>query len=144
MYFQTSYQTKQLLLMIETLLGWMKIMKNKINEKKRMEKAVNISYISNLYQLSCLKWFKKKKRQKKYNEQLAKKLNHSQTNSKIHWSILKYLYNGNKITFIIPLLINEILVSDFSEKAKSKSKSFQWLLSVTMYCSHNWLWRSLK
>ena len=48
---------------------------------------------------------------------LSKKLNNPSTRSKTYWSILKSSYKGNKVPLIPPLLVNNKIVSDFTEKA---------------------------
>ena len=44
-------------------------------------------------------------------------LRNSITRSKTYWSILKSFYKGNKVSLIPPLLVNNKIVSDFTEKA---------------------------
>ena len=44
------------------------------------------------------------------------KLNDSKTSDKTCWSILKSFYNNSKIPLIPPLLVNNKIVSDFTEK----------------------------
>ena len=48
---------------------------------------------------------------------LPKKLNNSNTSAKTYWSILKSFYKGTKIPIIPPILVNNKIVSDFTEKA---------------------------
>ena len=45
------------------------------------------------------------------------KLNDPTTTAKTYWSILKSFYNDSKIPLIPPLLVNNKIVSDFTEKA---------------------------
>ena len=45
------------------------------------------------------------------------KLNNPKTCAKTYWSILKSFYNYGKISLIPPLLVNNKIVSDFTEKA---------------------------
>ena len=45
------------------------------------------------------------------------KLNDLKTSAKTYWSILKFFYNDSKIPLIPPLLVNNKIVSDFTEKA---------------------------
>ena len=44
------------------------------------------------------------------------KLNDPKTSAKTYWSILKTFYNDSKIPLIPPLLVNNKIVSDFTEK----------------------------
>ena len=57
------------------------------------------------------------KRKDDYHRQLSDKLNDPKTSAKAYWSILKTLYNGNKIPLISPILVNNKLISNFKEKA---------------------------
>ena len=56
-------------------------------------------------------------RKEEYYVHLSKKLNNPSTRSKTYWSILKSFYKGNKVSLIPPLLVNNKIVSDFTEKA---------------------------
>ena len=49
------------------------------------------------------------KRKEDYYRLLSDKLNEPHTSAKSYWSILKTLYNGNKIPLIPPILINNNL-----------------------------------
>ena len=62
--------------------------------------------------------------EEEYYFQLAKKLNNSQANAKTFWSILKTIFNGKKIPFMPPLLIDRMLVSDFKEKTNRFNEFF--------------------
>ena len=64
------------------------------------------------------------RREEEYYFQLAKKLNNSQANAKTFWSILKTIFNGKKIPFMPPLLIDGMLVSDFKEKTNRFNEFF--------------------
>ena len=57
------------------------------------------------------------KRKKDYHRQHSDQLNDPETSAKAYWSILKTLYNGNKIPLIPPILVNNKLISNFREKA---------------------------
>ena len=57
------------------------------------------------------------KRKNDYHRQLSDKLNDPETSAKAYWSILKTLYNGKKIPLILPILVNNKLISNFKEKA---------------------------
>ena len=57
------------------------------------------------------------KRKEDYYCALSDKLNDPHTSAKSYWSILKTLYNGEKIPLIPPILISNKLVSNFKEKA---------------------------
>ena len=48
---------------------------------------------------------------------LSDKLNDPHTSATSCWSILKTLYNGKKIPLIPPISINNMLISNFKEKA---------------------------
>ena len=48
---------------------------------------------------------------------LSKKLNNPSTRSKTYWPILKSFFKGNKVPSTPPLLVNNEIVSDFTEKA---------------------------
>ena len=50
---------------------------------------------------------------------LPKKLNNPNTSAKTYWSILKSFYKGTKIPIIPPILVNNKIVSDFTEKANT-------------------------
>ena len=56
-------------------------------------------------------------RKEEYYNNLSKKLNDPNTITKTYWSILKSLYKGNRVPLIPPLLVNNKIVSDFTEKA---------------------------
>ena len=52
-----------------------------------------------------------------YFTNLGKRLNDPLTGPKTYWSILKRLMNKVKIPSVPPLLVNDIFVTDFTEKA---------------------------
>ena len=52
-----------------------------------------------------------------YFTNLCKRLNDPLTGPKTYWSILKRLMNKVKIPTVPPLLVNDIFVTDFIEKA---------------------------
>ena len=52
-------------------------------------------------------------------ERLAKNLNDPKTSSKAYWSIIKTLANGKKVQVILPILVNNKLVTNFKDKAKT-------------------------
>ena len=64
------------------------------------------------------------KRKYDYHRQLSDKLNDKERSAKAYWSILKILYNGKKIPFITPILVNNKLISNFKEKANHFNASF--------------------
>ena len=45
------------------------------------------------------------------------KLNDLKTSAKTYWSILKFFYNDSKIPLILPLLVNNKIVLNFTKKA---------------------------
>ena len=53
-----------------------------------------------------------------YYQNINRKQNDPSTGSKTYWSIMKALFNGNKVPAIPPLLFNGAFVTDFQEKAK--------------------------
>ena len=55
-------------------------------------------------------------RKEKYYVLLSKKLNNPSTRSKTYLSILKSFYKGIKVPSTPPLLVNNEIVSDFTEK----------------------------
>ena len=57
------------------------------------------------------------KRKQDYYRLFSDNLNYPHTSTKSYWSILKTLYNGKKIPLILPILINNKLISNFKEKA---------------------------
>ena len=56
-------------------------------------------------------------RKEKYYHDLSMKFNNPKTSAKTYQSILKSFYNDSKIPLIPPLLVNNKIVSDFTEKA---------------------------
>ena len=64
------------------------------------------------------------KRKEDYYRLLSDKLNDPHTSAKSYWSILKTLYNGKEILLILPILINNKLMSNFKEKANHFSAFF--------------------
>ena len=56
-------------------------------------------------------------RKEKYYHDLYMKLNGPKTSAKTYWSILKSFYNDSKIPLLHPLLVNNKIVSDFTEMA---------------------------
>ena len=62
-------------------------------------------------------------KQKYYND-LSSKLNDPLTNRKKYWTLLKTLINGKKVPVIPPLLINNLYISNFNEKANAFNNFF--------------------
>ena len=88
--------------------------KNKINLKRSLSKSNKFSEIQMLStEISTLIL----ERKEKYFHDLSMKLNDPKTSAKTYWSILKSFYNDSKIPLIPPLLVNNKIVSDFTEKA---------------------------
>ena len=52
-----------------------------------------------------------------FYERLANKLNNPNTSAKAYWSIIKTLFNGKKLPFIPPILVNNKRLTDFKDKA---------------------------
>ena len=88
--------------------------KNKINLKKPLSRSKNFIGLQNLaVEISELISVRKEE----YYNNLSKKLNDPNTSAKTYWSILKSFYKGNRDPLIPPLLVNNKIVSDFTEKA---------------------------
>ena len=88
--------------------------KKKINLKRSLSKSNKFSEIQMLStEISTLIL----ERKEKYYHDLSMKLNDPKTSAKTYWSILKSFYNDSKIPLIPPLLVNNKIVSDFTEKA---------------------------
>ena len=56
-------------------------------------------------------------RKNEYCDHLQKKFKNPSTNAKTYWSILESLCRGTKVPLIPPLLVNNKIVSGFTEKA---------------------------
>lgn len=72
-----------------------------LHDYKKLQVAINL-----VFDIS-------KKRKNDYNWHLASKLNDLKTNVKTHWSILTIFYNGQKISIISLLIVNNKTVFDF-------------------------------
>ena len=57
------------------------------------------------------------KRKKEYYGQLSKKCNDPLTSYKAYWSILKTIYSGTKVPLILPIIIDNKVITKFREKA---------------------------
>ena len=91
-----------------------KCIKDKINLKSTLCKLKKFMELQNLSsEISDMISIGKEE----YYVHLSKKLNNPSTRSKTYWSILKSFYKGNKVPLIHPLLVNNKIVSDFTEKA---------------------------
>ena len=87
--------------------------KNKINLKRSLSKSnkfIEIQMWSTEISTMILK-----RKEKNYHD-LSMKLNDLKTSAKTYWSIVKSFYNDSKIVNP-PLLVNNKIVSDFTEKA---------------------------
>ena len=60
----------------------------------------------------------------KFYYKLSPKLVNPSTSSKTYWSILKTFVNGKKIPIILPLLVNDKIVTNFLEKANLFNEFF--------------------
>ena len=56
------------------------------------------------------------RRKEEYQKHLALKLSDPMTNTKTYWSLLKIFYNGKKVPIILPLLIDDKIISNFEAK----------------------------
>ena len=94
---------------------WMtNCIKDKINLKSTLYKSIKFMGLQNLStEISDMISV----RTEEYYVHLSKKLNNPSTRSKTYWSILKSFYKGNKVPLIPLLLVNNKIVSDFTEKA---------------------------
>ena len=97
--------------------------KNKINLKKSLSRSKNFIGLQNLA-IEILELISIRKEE--YYNNLSKKLNYNNlsknfndpnTSVKTYWLILKSFYKGNMVPLIPPLLVNNKIVSDFTEKA---------------------------
>ena len=57
------------------------------------------------------------KSKEKYYQHINAKLNNPSLSNKTFWSILKTFYNGKKVCIILPLFIDNKVVTGFQEKA---------------------------
>ena len=64
------------------------------------------------------------RRKEEYQNHIALKLNYLMTTTKTYWSILKTFCSGKKLPLILPLLINDKLISDFAVKANHFNNFF--------------------
>ena len=63
-------------------------------------------------------------RKERYFFELSVKMNNPQTSPKTYCSIIKSCYNGRKIPIILPLSLNEKIITDFHEKAIFRTDIF--------------------
>ena len=87
---------------------------------KNME---NNQHIEKLFLQNCLKWMIDDSKNN-YCSRLANKLLNVQINSKPYWSILKTFLNNKKLPIIPPLFHENILGTDFKNKAELFSLIF--------------------
>ena len=91
-----------------------KAIKDKINEKKSLCKSKKFIELQNLaIDISEMISIRKDE----CYDHLSKKRNNPNTSVKTHWSILESFCKGTKVLLIPPLLVNNKIVSDFTEKA---------------------------
>ena len=88
--------------------------KNKINLKKSLSRSKSFIGLQNLA-IVILELISIRKEE--YYNNLSKKLNNPNTSAKTYWSILKPFYKGTRAPLIPPLLVNNKIVSDLTEKA---------------------------
>ena len=103
---------------------------NKINLKKSLSRSKNFIGLQNLA-IEILELISIRKEE--YYNNLSKKLNYNNlsknfndpnTSVKTYWLILKSFYKGNMVPLIPPLLVNNKIVSDFTEKANLSNDFF--------------------
>ena len=121
---------------------WMNdLIKNKIKEKNKTFKLYKNNRMggnfSNLQKLSKELSELITKRKEDYNSHLANKLNDPQSSPKTFRKIFKIFYNGNKISLIPSIIVNNKLVSDYEEKANHFNKFFAAQCSPIDNDSHN-------
>ena len=110
--------------------------KNKINLKRSLSKSnkfIEIQMLSTEISTLILE------RKEKYYHDLSMKLNDPKTSAKTYWSILKSFYNDSKIPLIPPLLVNNKIVSDFTEKANLFNDFFVHRYLTTANCLQQFL-----
>ena len=101
--------------------------KNKLKERAKLTKKnfkggkkeydlVQITPLSN----ECTKTVLEAK--EKYIRQLTKKLSDPSTKPKTYWKIINRFVNNKKTSMIPPLLVNDKIISNFSEKANLFNK----------------------
>ena len=64
------------------------------------------------------------RRKEEYQNHIALNLNYLMTTTKTCWSILKTFCSSKKLPLILPLLINDKLISDFAVKANHFNNFF--------------------
>ena len=120
--------------------------RNKINERSlfvnastKVKEARNITYMSNLYQFDCLKWFLKGRKNTMGN--IPKDVISFNPVVKLTSLFWKH-YNSMETPLIPPLLINVSL----HQASGKKNKLFQWLLCIAMSYSRatSWCNKSFK
>ena len=90
------------------------IIKNKIKSKSSIYKSTKFIDLQNLSkEISTMIY----ERKEKYYNHLSMKLNNLNTSAKTYWSILKSFYNDSKVPLILPLLVNDKIVPNFTKKA---------------------------
>ena len=94
---------------IKSLIHW----KNYLHQRQR--KSGRIVYITlNALTLDILNAISSSKL--KYEEHFTNKLNDPKTAPKTYWIIFRVSVNGSKIPLILPLLVDNKLVTDFLDK----------------------------
>ena len=90
------------------------IIKNRISLKKSLSRSTNFIGLQNLaIDISELISIRKEE----YYNNFSKKLHEPNTRAKTYWLILESFYKGTRVPLVPPLLVNNRIVSDFSEKA---------------------------
>ena len=84
----------------------------------KKEPDVQITALSN----ECIKTILEAK--EKYTRQLSQKLSDPSTEPKTYWKIINRFVNNKKTPMIPPLLVNDKIISNFSEKANLFNKFF--------------------
>ena len=73
--------------------------------------------ITKSYMILEVKFQMISERKKEYYDQLSKKLDDPLTTSKTYWFIFKTFYSGTKIPLIPPIIIDNKVITNFTEKA---------------------------
>ena len=108
------------------------IIKNRISLKKSLSRSTNFIGLQNLaIDISELISIRKEE----YYNNFSKKLHEPNTRTKTYWLILESFYKGTRVPLVPPLLVNNRIVSDFTEKANLLNDFFSLFLSLSVHQS---------